>query len=161
MDSGEIERYPGKRKRWEPAKPGDSGEKGMTTALKGKSDFAGARESSGASAERRHTRRAKITQWVRVRPSDYKEDHFEEVRGTTSVSRKGLYFTSWRPCYYKGMRLFLTFPFSPDAPVLSSEYVGQVVRVDSLPGGLFGVGVQLVTPVGVKPSVPPSRFQQK
>ena len=44
--------------------------------------------------ERRGNRRCKITQLMRIRPSDPKKPHFEDLRGSVSVSRSGVYFQS-------------------------------------------------------------------
>src|SRR5258707_3586161 len=38
--------------------------------------------------ERRGSRRCKITQLMRIRPSDPNKDHFEDLRGSVSVDRK-------------------------------------------------------------------------
>ena len=42
--------------------------------------------------ERRGTRRCKITQLMRIRPSDPEHENFEDLRGSMSVSRSGVYF---------------------------------------------------------------------
>ena len=42
--------------------------------------------------ERRGSRRCKITQLMRIRPSDPEKDHFDDLRGTISVSRSGVFF---------------------------------------------------------------------
>ena len=129
--------------------------KTMTGA--GPGGAAPAAEPSTARPERRNSRRAKILQWVRVRPSDPEDDDFDEVRATVSVSRKGLYFTTWCSSYYTGMRLFVTYPYSPDPSAMNGEYIGQVVRTEVLGGGLLGVGVQLVLELGLNPSSPAVR----
>ena len=48
-------------------------------------------KTSSSQPERRGTRRCKITQLMRVRPSDPEKDHFEDLRGSVSVSRSGVY----------------------------------------------------------------------
>ena len=40
--------------------------------------------------ERRGSRRCKITQLMRIRPSDPEREHFEDIRGSLSVSRSGV-----------------------------------------------------------------------
>src|SRR5437879_9381479 len=57
--------------------------------------------------ERRGSRRCKITQLMRIRPSDPNKDHFEDLRGSVSVSRSGVFFQSSEPGYEVGMRLFV------------------------------------------------------
>jgi len=55
--------------------------------------------------ERRGNRRCKITQLMRIRPSDPDLEHFEDLRGSASVSRSGVYFKSSEP----GMKLECAF----------------------------------------------------
>src|SRR5258708_13319725 len=62
--------------------------------------------------ERRGSRRCKITQRMRIRPSDPTKDHFEDMRGSVSVSRSGVFFQSSEPGYEVVMRLFVTLPYS-------------------------------------------------
>src|SRR5437870_13798648 len=56
--------------------------------------------------ERRGNRRCRITQLMRIRPSDPEKTHFEDLRGSMSVSRSGVYFQSSEPGYEVGLRLF-------------------------------------------------------
>jgi hypothetical protein len=91
----------------------------------------------------RRSRRAKITRPVRVRPSDPKDEHFEDLPVSVNASKDGIYFTSRRESYYKGMRVFVTFPFSSPHDPMNCEYVAEVVRVEQLPHGKFGVAVSL------------------
>ncbi len=72
----------------------------------------GSATSKPTSTERRGTRRCKITQLMRIRPSDPEKEHFDDMRGTLSVSRSGVYFQSSEPLYELGMRLFVTMPYS-------------------------------------------------
>ena len=92
-------------------------------------------------------RRLKLARPVLVRPSSPTDKHFQEVRTTVSASPGGLYFTSWREGYYKGMRVFVTYPYSAQGPVGSSEYVGEVTAVDQLEGMRRGIGVRFVSSV--------------
>jgi hypothetical protein len=41
------------------------------------------------------------------------------------------------------MRLFVTFPYTSAHDPMNCEYVAEVVRVEELPKGKFGVAVQL------------------
>lgn len=91
----------------------------------------------------RRSRRAKIARPVRVRPSDPKDEHFEDLPVSVNASKDGIYFTSRRESYYKGMRVFVTFPFSSPRDPMNCEYVAEVVRVEELPHGKFGVAVSL------------------
>jgi hypothetical protein len=98
--------------------------------------------------ERRGTRRCKITQLMRIRPSDPEREHFEDLRGTISVSRTGVYFQTSETGYDLGMRLFVTMPFSPGAVSMSREYLAEVVRVQPLPNGLTGIGFKILMEMG-------------
>ncbi len=89
------------------------------------SGFAAIRKSSGS--ERRGSRRCKITQLLRLRPSDPEREHFEDLRGTLSVSRSGVYFHSSELGYELGMRLFITLPYANDPATMSREYLAEVV----------------------------------
>jgi PilZ domain len=99
--------------------------------------------------ERRSSRRCKITQLMRIRPSDPERDPFEDIRGTLSVSRTGVYFQSSVHTYEVGMRLFVTMPYSKEPASMSHEYLAEVVRRDSLPNGLFGVGFKILMEMGL------------
>jgi hypothetical protein len=99
--------------------------------------------------ERRGSRRCKITQLMRIRPSDPERDHFDDIRGTLSVSRSGVYFQSSVTTYEVGMRLFVTMPYSKEPASMSREYLAEVVRRDHLPNGLFGVGFKILMEMGL------------
>lgn len=93
--------------------------------------------------DNRRSRRAKIAKPVRVRPSEPRDDHFEDVPVSVNASRDGIYFVSRLHSYYPGMRVFVTFPFSSPHDPLNCEYVAQVIRVDKLENGKTGVAVHL------------------
>jgi len=100
--------------------------------------------------ERRGSRRCKITQLMRIRPSDPNVDHFEDMRGSGSVSRSGVYFQSSEPNYEVGMRLFVTMPYSKDPASMCREYLAEVVRRDVLPTGMFGIGIKILMEMGIQ-----------
>lgn len=102
--------------------------------------------------ERRSSRRCKITQLMRIRPSDPERDPFEDIRGSISVSRTGVYFHSSVATYAVGMRLFVTMPYSKQPASMSREYLAEVVRRDPLPNGLFGVGFKILMEMGLQSS---------
>ena len=115
----------------------------------------GTTTSKPAAAERRGTRRCKITQLMRIRPSDPEKEHFDDMRGTLSVSRSGVYFQTSEPGYEIGMRLFVTLPYSQAPMSLNREYLAEVVRRDPLSTGMFGIGVKILMEMGVQqPAVP-------
>jgi hypothetical protein len=98
--------------------------------------------------ERRGSRRCKITQLMRIRPSDPERDHFDDIRGTVSMSRTGVYFHSSEEGYQVGMRLFVTMPYTKEATTMQREYLAEVVRRDHLSNGLFGIGFKILMEMG-------------
>jgi len=102
--------------------------------------------------ERRGSRRCKITQLMRIRPSDPERDPFEDIRSTESVSRTGAYFHSSETGYEVGMRLFVSMPYSKQPAAMVREYLAEVVRRDPLPNGLFGIGFKILMELGLQHS---------
>jgi len=95
-------------------------------------------------SERRRTRRVKMKQGLRVRPSSPEDGTFEEIGVTTNVSQDGVYFVTQRGEYREGMRLFVTVPYhSPFSPQ-NYEYLGQIARVDEVGNGQRGIAVKLL-----------------
>jgi hypothetical protein len=107
---------------------------------------------NSSQAERRGSRRCKINQLMRIRPSDPEKEHFEDLRGSTSVSRSGVFFQTSGKGYEIGMRLFVTMPYSRDPSAINREYLAEVVRLDALPNGLNGVGIKLLMEMGMQHS---------
>lgn len=97
-----------------------------------------------AKSERRASRRCKMKQLMLVRPSDPQRNNFDDLRGTQSVSRTGIYFQTSEAKYEVGMRVYITLPYKPDASAPSREYLAEVVRKDSLSNGLTGIGLKLL-----------------
>ena len=106
-----------------------------------------AEEAERAPSEHRRSRRAKIARPLRVRPSEPRDEHFEDLPTSLNASKEGIYFVSRRQNYYKGMRVFVTFPFNSQHDPMNCEYVGEVVRVETLPNGKFGVALHLLMTV--------------
>jgi hypothetical protein len=94
-------------------------------------------------SELRRARRAKMARPMRVRPSEPRDDHFEDLPTSVNASKHGIYFTSRQSTYYKGMRVFVTFPYTSAHDPMNSEYLAEVVRVDALPNKKFGIAVDL------------------
>ena len=94
-------------------------------------------------SERRGKGRAKLSQRVRVRPSEPRGNDFDEVVETLNVCRTGIYFSSRRACYKKELRLFVTYPYDTGHGAINQEYLGRVVRIDELPDGSRGIAVHL------------------
>lgn len=95
--------------------------------------------------ERRKSRRIRIGQPLKIRPSDPKDAYFDESNTTRNVSREGFYFVSKISTYYEGMRLFVIVPHHSPKESQDHEYLGQVVRVDALPERQWGVAVQFLS----------------
>ena len=102
-------------------------------------------------AEQRRSRRAKIAKPLRVRPSEPRDEHFEDTPVSVNASKEGIYFVSRRSNYYKGMRLFVTFPFTSAYDPMNCEYVAEVVRVENLPNGRMGIAVHLKMSMNYSP----------
>ena len=105
--------------------------------------------------ELRRSRRAKIAKPLRVRPSEPRDEHFEDLPISINASKEGIYFHTRRNKYYKGMRVFVTFPFSSTHDPMNCEYVAEVVRVESLANGRFGVALNLKMTVNYSAGAPP------
>ena len=101
-------------------------------------------------SERRTSRRCKMTQLMRIRPSDPERTPFDDIRSTLSLSRNGVYFQSSEGQYEVGMRLFVTMPYTKEPTAISHEYLAEVVRRDHLPNGLFGVGFKILMQMGLQ-----------
>jgi hypothetical protein len=93
---------------------------------------------------KRKYRRAKLVKPLRVRPSEPRDEHFEDLPVSINASKEGIYFHTRRSNYYKGMRLFITFPFASAHDPMNCEYVAEVVRVETLANGRFGIAVHLI-----------------
>lgn len=95
-------------------------------------------------SERRRTRRVRMKQALRVRPSDPKDAPFEELGTTKNVSQGGVYFVTQRDVYYEGMRLFVTVPYDSHLRQQNYERAGQVARVDDLGNSQRGIAIRFV-----------------
>ncbi len=93
---------------------------------------------------RRRNPRARISLPIRVRSADFVNDQVDEVRATINVSRGGLYFSSQRSSYRRGMKVLLTIPFRDFVADAGPEERGEVVRVEHFKDGRAGVAVRLL-----------------
>ena len=107
--------------------------------------------------DKRVGRRAKMARPVRVRPSEPRDDHFEDIPISVNASKSGIYFTTRLKSYYPGMRVFVTFPYSSPHDPMNAEYVAQVVRVEKLENGKTGVAVHLQMSMNLNARGPASR----
>jgi hypothetical protein len=101
--------------------------------------------------ERRNSRRCKFTQVMRVRPSDPDQKYFDDLRGSVSVSRSGIYFHTTELGYEVGQRLFITMPYPSDPSVIGREYLAEVVRKDTLQNGMIGIGFKTLMEITEPP----------
>jgi len=92
--------------------------------------------------ERRGKRRVSVSLQLRIRPLEFSDGNFEEVRTTLNASRNALYFFTKLDHYYSGMRLRITSAYGPFAGSGNWEDTGKVVRVHRRGDG-FGVAVLL------------------
>jgi hypothetical protein len=97
--------------------------------------------------QKRRNRRAKIVKPLRVRPSEPRDDHFDDMPTSVNASKDGIYFVTRKSNYYKGMRVFVTFPFASAHDPMNCEYVAEVVRVETLANSKFGVALHLLITV--------------
>jgi hypothetical protein len=91
--------------------------------------------------ERRQVQREDLSEPVLVCPCD-PECH-EEVCTTLNISRNGLYFTSTAGHYFPGMNVIVTPNFRPDDST-QQEYMGDVLRLERLEAGKWGVAVRIL-----------------
>ena len=112
----------------------------------------GAASTRSALSERRGSRRCKITQVMRIRPSDPEQKYFDDLRGTVSVSRSGIYFHTTELGYEVGQRLFVSMPYSGDPSTIGREYLAEVVRKDALQNGMIGIGFKMLMEITEQPS---------
>ena len=98
----------------------------------------------------------KLSKTVLLRPSDPKDEHFEDQPISLNASKDGIYFLTRRSGYYTGMRLFVTFPYTTSHDPMNCEYVGEVVRVEAQPNGKFGVAVNLLLTMNYNANAKPN-----
>jgi len=94
--------------------------------------------------DRRHVRRVKLRQPIKVRPASAKDGEFEDIRQTENASKRGIYFLTEVPRYFVGMRVYVTLPYFSQANPKSREYLGQVIRVEHTTTDRRGVAVQFL-----------------
>lgn len=90
--------------------------------------------------DRRREPRVQVDRLVYVQLADSVGGHFEEVRSMRDLSRSGFYFITESASYEVGIQLHVVPAFG----CLNLEYLGEVVRVEKLPFGEFGVAVRLL-----------------
>ena len=110
-----------------------------------------------ARLEKRGKARLRVGHSIRVRPSVPGSKVVSEVSKTLNISRNGLYFGTIHDYYFRGMRLFVTYPYSSTPGALNRDYVAEVVRVDQLPNGHYGVAIRLLNALHLEMNTKNSR----
>jgi len=82
---------------------------------------------------------------LKVVPTDPGRGIREDSGTTRNVSREGFYFVSKKKGYQEGMRLFVTLPFHATGDLRNHEHLGQVIRVDAMENGEWGIAVQFLS----------------
>ena len=102
--------------------------------------FSEKEESASDQSDRRREPRVQVDRLVYVQLADAGDNYFEEVRCMRDLSRSGFYFITDTDSYKPGIQLHVVPAFG----CLNLEYLGEVVRVEELPFGEFGVAVRLL-----------------
>lgn len=97
-------------------------------------------KASADRSDRRREPRVQVDRLVYVQRADSGDAYFEEVRSMRDLSRSGFYFITERDSYQPGIQLHVIPAFG----CFNLEYLGEVVRVEQLPMGEFGVAVRLL-----------------
>jgi hypothetical protein len=91
--------------------------------------------------ERRQTQRESRSEPVLICPCD--PQYPDEVCTTLNVSRNGLYFATTTEHYFPGMNVIVTPDFRSD-DTMHREYIGDVVRLERLEDGKWGVAIRIL-----------------
>jgi hypothetical protein len=91
--------------------------------------------------ECRLTPRENLSEPVLIRPCD--SQYPEEICTSVNVSRSGLYLVTSTEHYFVGMNVIVALNFGPDDP-MHREQIGDVVRVDRLEDGKWGVAIRIL-----------------
>jgi hypothetical protein len=95
----------------------------------------------------RRSRRVRMSQPLRLVPAVSRGGSFEEISATSNVSREGFYFLTGRDHYHEGLRVLVTLPYHSPRDRSDCDYLAQVVRVELLENGQWGIAIQLLSPV--------------
>ena len=94
--------------------------------------------------DRRHVRRVKLRQPIKVRPASPKDGEFEDIKQSENASKRGIYFLTEVTRYFVGIRVYVTLSYSSSANPKSREYLGQVIRIEQTTTEKRGVAVQFL-----------------
>jgi CheY-like chemotaxis protein len=108
----------------------------------------------------RRRRRVLIAIPIRVRCTGPASCGSGEVSTTVNVSPLGFLFVTTLPCYSRGLKVQVTFPYSKVADAPHAEQEGHIVRVAELSDGRRAVAIALGgLNSGVGPAVSPASDQ--
>lgn len=92
--------------------------------------------------EQRRRDRLAVKLPIRLKSMDLKHQEVTEIQTTVNFNRHGAYFETERWHYRPRTRLLVTFPFCVGQTC--HDYGAEVVRVQRLPGGRYGVAVRFL-----------------
>ena len=98
------------------------------------------KESPACLEDRRGAARSQHGSLVYLQSAHLQGEQFEEIRTLHDHSQSGFYFITERTSYIPGMQLHVI----PAVTSVNLEFVGEVVRVESLPAGEYGVAVKFL-----------------
>jgi hypothetical protein len=90
--------------------------------------------------DRRGALRSQHGSLVYLQSAHLQGEQFEEIRTLRDHSESGFYFVTERTSYIPGMQLHVI----PAVTSVNIEFVGEVVRVEALAAGEYGVAVKLL-----------------
>ena len=92
--------------------------------------------------EQRRRERLAVKLPMRLKSIDLNHQEVTEIQPTVNFNRHGAYFETERWHYRPRTRLRVTFPFC--VGTTSHDYGAEVVRVQRLAGGRYGVAVRFL-----------------
>ena len=101
-----------------------------------------ARLSESPLPEQRRRERLAVKLPMRVKSIDLTHQEVTEIQTTVNFNRHGAYFETERWHYRPRTRLLVTFPFC--VGTTCHDYGAEVVRVQKLAGGRYGVAVRFL-----------------
>ena len=101
-----------------------------------------ARLSESPLPEQRRRERLAVKLPIRLKSMDLTHQEVTEIQTTVNFNRHGAYFETNRWLYRPRTRLLVTFPFC--VGTTCHNYGAEVVRVQRLAGGRYGVAVRFL-----------------
>jgi hypothetical protein len=98
--------------------------------------------------QRRTSSRNDVSGLIRVRPSGLVG--LETVCATENFSSDGIYFVAKSDMLRQRTHLLISFPHNADSPAAYREWLVEVVRMASRPGGRLGVAARLLNGIRLR-----------